>query len=97
MNFDWLDVADIRLDLTLAPMDLLKAARLGGNAIGEAQFAEQLTQMHRDRSCKLLILALARVGIARALIDSYEREYPPRYPEDYCDYDLSNVVPLPRS
>lgn len=95
MNFDWLNVPDVDLDLTLAPLDLLKAARLGDHAINEIQFREQFLKMNRDRSCELLIRALARVGLARALADAYERKFPPRYPDDFYDYDLSNVVPLP--
>jgi hypothetical protein len=96
MNFDWLDVPDVDLDLTLAPLDLIKAARLGDHALGEAQFREQFLKMNRDRSCELMIRSLARVGLARALADAYEREFPRHYPEDYGELDLSNVVQLPR-
>lgn len=81
------------LILRLTPDEFMRAARIGGHLIGEAAFPNQLAKAADDPACRLLLHALAVIGLRRALHDSYDRHYPRRYPDDLTKAELAALLP----
>ncbi|HAT86936.1 MAG TPA: hypothetical protein DCS30_13925 [Rhizobiales bacterium] len=70
----------VTMSVTLDQATLCRAARLGGLAIALDEAPTDQTDSSLEQVCQF-----AKLGITHAIHDSFDRLYPPHYPDDVRD------------
>jgi hypothetical protein len=96
MNIIWSeDFPASEFAVGLTQDEIFEAASIGlHDAVGDHP-DDLLDEMKRSPNVARLVAMLARHGLKIALEEAQGRRFPARYPDDFADADLSNVITFP--
>lgn len=94
MNLSWLEhEGPVEIAVRLEGRELLKAARIGCDYIRKPEYEavrNALSGIGDDNAADVLI----KIALYEAMLESFDRRFPARYPDDFADYELRNVIPF---
>lgn len=94
MNLNWLeDAGPVAFTMTLDGHELLKAARLGCDYVRKPEYEAVRNELAAIGDGGAAVL-LIRIALYEAMLESFDRRFPARYPDDFADDELRNVIPF---